>query len=133
MRFRLLIGRNVVPVMPLCPPVVRPTEQRGAQWPQPGWTPSTVGSAALWASRFATEAAQQAVASAVGNVPRGRSRHADKIVQPDSDGLGDADALVGLVFGVAHLAAGRTVRPGGFEHGPDDLAAVGGWQNPERA
>ena len=133
MRFRLFIGRNVAPVMPLCPPLSVQQNSGGAQWPQPGWTPSTVGAAALWASRFATEAAQQGVASAVGNMPGGRSRHADKIVQPDSDGLGDADALVGLGFGVARLAAGRSVRPGGFEHGPDDLAAVGGGQNPERA
>ena len=133
MRFRLFIGRNVAPVMPLCPPL---SVQQNSGGGHSGLSPDGLR-AQLALRRYGLLASlprqRNKASSAVGNMPGGRSRHADKIVQPDSDGLGDADALVGLGFGVARLAAGRSVRPGGFEHGPDDLAAVGGWQNPERA
>src|ERR1035437_3992772 len=48
-------------------------------------------------------------------------------------GAGDAGAPGGLGFGVAHCVAGHWDRPRDIEHGPDELAALRGGQNPEAA
>ena len=48
-------------------------------------------------------------------------------------GLGEYGRVLGCGGRLGEVWAGRWVWPGGVEHGPDDLSAVGGGQNPEGA
>ncbi len=83
----------------------------GGPWPPPGWAPSAIGTRKLcWFSQLR------------------RWRHADTNIRRSSDGLDDAVLLhrLWLGFRAAHLVVDQWGRPWGFEHGPDDRAAVVG-------
>src|SRR5665647_2531589 len=47
--------------------------------------------------------------------------------------IGEDGRLLGWDDALGPDSPGRWAWPGDFEHGPDDLATVGGRQNPERA
>ena len=47
--------------------------------------------------------------------------------------VGEDGRLLGWGDALRADSPGRWAWPGGLEHGPDDLAAVAGGQNPERA
>jgi len=107
-------------------PAAGQTRQRES-CPPPGWAPSIVSAGKLWVVGWVLRRPWHNVPSppSLGDQQQRRGRKADVDAQRGSNRFGDAGAFHLLRPEVAHVFAGRRARHGGFEHGPDDVAAVG--------